>query len=661
LADKNKNKEVKKSNTLLAWICVAVITLITYFVFSPSLDNGFTNWDDNFYVQGNPLVVGNSINLEKILLTPVNLNYHPLTMLSLALNYQSGKLDPSGYHLENLIFHLLNTILVFLFIFLLTRRNLLMAAIVSLFFGIHPMHVESVAWISERKDVLYVFFFVAGLITYLRYSESKKISWYIFTLLLFILSCLSKGMAVVFPVILLLIDYLKGIEWKPRLFIEKIPFFLISLAFGIIAVMLQSGKAVSGMKSFTVVQRLMFVCYGAVMYIIRLFVPFKLSAFYPYPHDSSGITPIFYLSPVILFGVLAALVYFYLKKEKEIVFGLLFYFVSVVLVLQFISIGRVIIADRYTYLSYIGLLFIVAHLINKAWQSKSGTWASMKYPVVILAIIVAVAFSSQTYSRTQVWNNSATLWSDVIDNYPDVSLAWFSRANYYYDNHEQAKALNDYNKALTAYPTDANSYEDAYFNRGELYSKFYKRKDLAIADFTKAIALDDTFSLAYFNRALLYNDYGKTDSAIADFTKAIASNPTFADAYNDRGTLYFDVNKFDLSIAGYTKAIALNPASADYYHNRALGYDAINQYKNELNDYTRAIQLSPQNALYYDYRGLCNLKLNNYNEAIADFSNAINIAPSVADYWFNRSVAETKAGQNEKAQADAVKGRQLRK
>jgi protein O-mannosyl-transferase len=695
--------EMIRSKTLLTCICVTAIAFITYFVFSPSLDDGFTNHDDQAYVTANPLVINNSIPLVKIIETPVLANYHPITILSLALNYRHGKLDPFGYHLENVIFHLLNTILVFFFIFLLTRRNLLMAAIVSLFFGIHPMHVESVSWISERKDVLYVFFFMAGLITYLRYSETKKTGWYIFTFLLFMLSCLSKGIAVIFPVILLLIDYLKNVKWSRKFLIEKIPFFILSLVFGIIAVKTQqAGQAFIAVKTYTVFQRLLFASYDAIMYIIKLFVPFKLSAFYPYPVAAiNGSVPlVFYFSPLILLSILAALIYFFLKKEKELVFGLLFYFVSVVLVLQFISIGHVIMADRYSYLSYIGLLFIVAYIINKAWlgvsRDKGGIWAALKYPFIIIALVGAVAFSFQTYSRTQVWKNSGVLWSDVINNYPGASLAYMSRGNYYYSINELDKVIPDYDKAIALDSTGAEDYDNRgafYFNNG--------RADLAMPDFCKAIALDSTdvvahnsrgriymntgkndlaladfnmtikfgseytpvYASAYANRAMIYYNYGKNDLAIADFTKAITLDSTDASAYNNRGALYAKTNKNDLAIADYNKAIAINPSSAPYYYyNRGLYYTAVYQYEKAVEDFTNGIQLNPQGVeSYYDMRGICNDSLKNYYEAITDFTKAIEVNPSIAAYWLNRSLAEEKSGQSENAKADVLRAQQLQR
>ncbi len=635
MADKKKSKEIRKSksvpqvaaikrsNTLLPWVCVAIIALITYFVFSPSLQNDFTNWDDEFYVTASPMVISDHIQLDKILVTPVASNYHPLTILSLALNYQSSKLDPFNYHLENVIFHVLNTILVFFFIFLLTRRNLLMAAIVSLFFGIHPMHVESVSWISERKDVLYVFFFLAGIITYLRYSESKKISWYIFTLLLFVFSCLSKAMAVVFPVILLLIDYLKNAKWTKQLVLEKIPFLLLSLLIGIIAIKAQVGTAIDSMTTFSFFQRLLFVSYGAVMYIVMLFLPVKLSAFYPNPFANAGgnISPMFYISPFILLLIIGAVIYFFRKKQKKIVFGLLFYFVSVALVLQFIKVGMAIMADRYSYLSYIGLLFVVAYVVNKAWQNKNNLWPLFKYPFTIFVIIGAVIFSYKAYSRTQVWKNSETLWTDVIDNYPNAFIAYKSLGDYYYDNHEIEKALNDYNKAIEL---DSN-YVGGYSNRAQLYFNTGKT-DLALADCNKAIALNSNSAGCYYNRGFIYSTIiDKKDAAIADYTKAITLDSNYEMAWLNRGLLYSGNGKYDLAIADFTKAIRIDPDYAEAYVDRGIAH--FNNGEKDL--------------------------------AIMDFSKAININPSVPGYWFNRSIAEKQMGKYENAKADALKAQQL--
>lgn len=646
---------IKAGNKLAVWICISAITIITFLVFSPSLGNGFTNWDDGEYVINNHLVVSNSIPIAKIFESPVAGNYHPLTMLSLALNYHYGGLNPFGYHLFNVIFHLLNTILVFFFIFLLTRRNLLMAVIVSLFFGIHPMHVESVAWVSERKDVLYVFFFLAGLIIYLHYIETKKAIWYILTLVLFIFSCLSKGMGVVFPMVLLLIDYLRNIKFNIKNLLEKLPFFIFSIALGIIAVKVQK-TAVINLKTISLFQRVLFSSYSFVMYIIKFFVPFKLSAFYPYPSANSDPAThiMFYSSPAIAIAIIGLIIYLFTKKEKEIVFALLFYFNTVMMVLQFISVGYAIMADRYSYLSYVGLLFGVAYIINKVWESKERLLVILKYPIAIIAGIVALTFSYQAYCANEVWNSSKTLWTNTINNYPDFSIPYYMRGLTFSDNNKDS-AIDDYTRALQLDP----DFEDAYNNRGVIYMNNGK-SDLAIADFNKVLQLNPYKRDAYYNLGLLYAGSNKPEFAIVDFTKTISLDSTYADAYNNRGLMYLNSGKYDLSIADFNKSIILNPSSSYYYYNRGLYYNTIGQYEKAVNDFAFGLQLRPQNEdIYFNMEGVAMVNLMKYNEAIKDFSKAIEINPLGAGYWLNRAVAESKLGQNENAKADIKRGQQL--
>ena len=613
-----------KNNLLTVWLSVAIIVLITYIVFSPSLQNEFTNWDDNVYVQENPLVVNNSIPVKEIFKTPVSLNYHPITILSLALNFQNEKFEPKGYHEVNIIFHLLNTLLLFFFIFLLSRRNLLMSIIVALFFGIHPMHVESVSWVSERKDVLYVFFFLAGLITYLRFKESKKMIWYLFTLLLFILSCLSKGMAVVFPVILLLIDYLLEIKWKRNLFIEKIPFFILSLVFGIVAFKIQSGGAITDTKFFTFFQRIMFASYGAIMYIVKFVVPINLSSYYPYPTlNKNDIIPfIFYLYPFILLGIIVT-VYFFFRKEKPIVFGLLFYIVSVALVLQFVSVGSVIMADRYSYLSYIGLLYVFAYLINKAWQSKIRAFAIIKYLLIGIAIIAAIDFGYQTYVRTQVWKNSETLWTDVINKIGNISQA-----------------------------------DKAYVGRGKYYRSI-KEDNKAISDYKSAIRLNPFYALSYNNLANIYRERGQVDSALTGYNNAIVLNPNDYLSYSNRALIYKDLKEYEKAKQDFDRSISLNPNYWANYYNRGLYYYDIQDDEKAIAEYNKAVQLNYLYTDIYYWRGLSYWRLKKYAESINDYSKAIELNPSVGNYWLHRSISESALGKTEDAKSDMAKGLQL--
>ena len=209
-------------DTYFIWLLV--IVLISFLAFLPVLHNGFVNLDDDRYILNNPLLF--SIDLKEIFSRYVEGNYHPFTMLIYAVEYQLFGLNAQGYHAVNLLLHLFNIILVFYAVFLISNKTII-ALVAAMLFGIHPLHVESVAWASELKDLLYTFFFLAAYVCYLRYLNESKRKFYLWCLILFLLSLLSKAMAVSLPLVLLLTDYFKGRKLNAKAWLEKIPFFAL--------------------------------------------------------------------------------------------------------------------------------------------------------------------------------------------------------------------------------------------------------------------------------------------------------------------------------------------------------------------------------------------------------------------------------------------------
>jgi len=341
---KQTYKSIQTSTSSKWWknkqllLLAGLVSILTFIAFSPILNNVFTNWDDMVYVTQNTLIKNLSLDgIRAIFKTPVSSNYHPVTILSYALNYRISELNPFSYMLTNLLFHIFNTVLVFCFIYLLSGKRTMLALFVSLLFGIHPMHVESVAWVSERKDVLFVFFLLLGLINYLNYLKKPNLIKYLSLLFLFILSLLSKPAAVVFPVLLILVDYyLQRKTTVKKSFLEKLPFLVLALVLGIVTFRLQSAEAVS-LERFSFIHRILFGTYGFVMYIIKLFVPIKLSALHPFP-ENGQMNFFYYITPIIIFGILG--ISYRLRKNRVFIFGLGFYLISILLVLQFIFYTR---------------------------------------------------------------------------------------------------------------------------------------------------------------------------------------------------------------------------------------------------------------------------------------------------------------------------------
>jgi tetratricopeptide (TPR) repeat protein len=630
------NSSASQSGTKQAFLLLCGIVLLTGIVYFPSLKNGFTNWDDNVYVAENPLITKLSAeNVKKIFSTEstVSNNYHPVTILSLAIDYKLSGFNPKTYHNTNLLFHLLNVVLVFWFIYLLSGRKVLVAGIVALFFGIHPMHVESVAWISERKDVLYTFFFMSALVCYYKYlnnTGNKRWLLYLAVLLLFVVSVLSKAMAVVLPLVLLLVDYYTGRKFDKYVWLEKVPFFILSFVFGMLASRVQAG-AIADIDTFTWLQRLSFASYGLVNYIVKLFLPLNLSCFYPYPNLIDGHLPvIFYIVPFIAAGLLIGCLLM-VKRSRVLVFGFLFYCVTVALVLQFISVGQVIMADRYSYVPYIGLLFPVAMGFNwlcEQTETRFGLWKKLCGGLIIVFAVLSCWLSAE---QIKVWKNSDTLWTNAIRNHPS-SEAFRNRGSYLvnkvgYDKGQKRVAENEYDRALQDFnvsikmnPNNAK----VYINRANIYG-LKKQFDLALNDYSKAIELDKTDPQTFFNRGITYSFMRQFDKAAEDYSTVLAMQPGFKAAKQNRAYVYAD--KGD-----YEKAIV------------------------ELNE---LIQAEPTNPVYYFYRGFSNYKLNNLLAALEDNTLAIKYNPSYDAAYFNRAVINEALKHYPDALNDALKAQSL--
>ena len=445
---------------------LAIALGITLLATSPTLFNGWVNWDDDFYVLTNPLVRDVSWEQIKNIFSTLQVqgNYHPITVVSLAIDYALAGTDPFIYHLTNLVLHLCNVGLVFGFIYLLTGR-LYMAIIASLLFGIHPMHVESVAWISQRKDVLYTSFFMLGLILYLFYltKNSHPYRWLGLCLASFVLSLLSKGMAVTFPLILVLIDYVYQRTDYQKVILEKIPFLVLSLVFGIITIKAQqASKAVIDTEAISWIDSVLVACYGLTLYPLKALIPFRLSVLHPYPMEHYEPLPGYFYVFAGIAMLLLGLSWWGIRKHRLIAFGIAFFILSILPVLQLLPVGVSIIAERYTYVSYMGLFMLmglgVEGLIMGRWKlSKNRRTGLLGLTGVFLVTMMGI-----TLNRIQVWKNGETLWSDVIQKYPDHYFGYACRGLYWTENGQPQKALEDFNQTLQRNPRFA----DGYINRG---------------------------------------------------------------------------------------------------------------------------------------------------------------------------------------------------
>ena len=644
-------------------LIAAGILLATLAVLYPSLSNQFTNWDDPGYVINEQIFKNlSAVGYHDILTKSIMGNYHPLTMLTYAWDYSAANLAPYHYHLQSLLFHLATTLLVYCFVQLLTGR-MLAAAITALLFGIHPMHVESVAWVAGRKDVVYGFFYMGACIAYLYYHRtvgSKKWLWYAGIVVLFLCSLLSKPVAVILPVTLLVIDLFEGrlFNWNgPKInfsetlavpetkinylsvFLEKIPLFLIAIGFGIRSIQDQNQFGALGTQGekFNFIERIALGGYALVTYLWKAVVPVKLLCFYPYPLKENGSLPaLYYIYPLIAAVVLAA-IFWFARKNKGVIFGMLFFLTNIALLLQFIPVGGAIIADRYSYIPYLGLIFMLAWIVSSLFEEKGNK--QMGRIAIVVVGVYAIFIGVLSNDRCRVWYDALSLWRDEIEvepvrapnAYNNLGFQYYHKFNespnpadrkIYYDS--AAMLLN---RAIQLQPDFVNP----YISLGELQRS---NGEFPVAKINYYTALkkskeNDQSANAYMGLAITYSIlYSQThlqsdkDSAKYCFIKIFELKPFNPEAHSNYANYLDMTDEKQAAIVEYGKAIEQNPDIYSPYLNRARAFQRMGRFDEALKDFARSIERNPELGEIYFYRSQCYTQMNNFASALADADKA---------------------------------------
>lgn len=638
-----KNAWYQRKNLVLLLLGILALTIIAY---SPTFNNEFTNWDDDMYVEDNPLVKSLSgENIKRMFLpseeTFVGGNYHPLTVFTLAINYRLTGMDISSYHWLNILLHLLNTFLVFLLIHKLTRGKSDIALIAALIFGIHPMHVESVSWIAERKDVLYTAFFLPGLIFYLNYLKDKSGSNYALTALFFVLSCLAKPAAVVFPVVLVLLDYFRQRSFSSRAVLEKLPLFAFSIVLGLYTVTAQRATdAYGGLAEFNIIDRFMFAGYGFTMYIVRFFYPYEMSAFYPYP-ESTDLPAEYYIATLVALLIGGAAIWS-MRKTRIVALGIGFYLATIALVLQFVTVGSAILADRYTYVPYIGLALLVGYGYH---HLQKGTWPSLqKYARPALGIIAlgSIALAAVAYERTKVWKDSETLFTNVIENYPKAGVAYQNRGHYYRTQSSNAddpnkrnqllqQAMEDYNNGIEIRPDNATLYS----NRGKVWFE-WKEYEKALEDYNKSLELRPNDAQTLINRGAVRGMLGDTQGALADFNKAVELDPQNPNGYFNRGILLGQLDRSKEALADYNKYLEFYPNRPGMYNSKGVEYQKMGDHQQAIQEFNTAINLNPKEAVFHLNKSYSYYRMGQIKQAQDAARQALNLGGNIDQSYLQK-------------------------
>lgn len=529
MAIKNKQKgQNKTGQKYFALIIPVLIMIVTLIVFNPSVSNGILHgWDDTEYLNDRNVQEFNS----GMFFSDYYLGmYQPLAVFTLAMNYRSAGDSATAYHATNLFLHLINILLLWLLLAKLTGRKSI-AGIGALLFAIHPMNVESVAWISARSTLLFTAFYIGGLLSYLKYTENKKPIYFIFTLLLALAALFSKSMAISFPLLLFVIDYYKGRTWNAKLILEKLPFLIFSIIFGFVTIdAAQSFGHITALQyDYSLANRFFILCHTFVFYLFKFIIPADLSPIYAYPELSGGTLPwLYYFSPAIPL-LLIYLIYRFRNTQKELISGILIFTLVILPVLPLFWSRIFVAADRYAYLSYTGLFLIAGYLLYKLFSGNFLKNKSLRYAGIIILAAYALLLMYTSNQQCKYWKDGETLLSRAIesnDSKPGLALAHFYRGNIMQ------------NIAEIKYREGQSSKNEAKIKNSFTY---YRN---AIQDYDSAIAFNPSYMLAYSNRGMIYGTmaYANPDywqKANNDFDEAIRIKPDYADNYYNKAWLVF--------------------------------------------------------------------------------------------------------------------------
>jgi len=524
-------------NPLSRYTIVAILSAIiifTFLIYRTSLNGEFLNYDDTNNVSENVLIRHLSLaTLPQYFTHSTLYMYTPLTFISYAIDFKLWGQDPWHFKLTNLVLHLLNILLIYIIAIKLLKKQF-PAFLVTILFAIQPINADTVSWISARSNLLATFFFLLAMIFYFNYTKKNSPGFYALSIVSFILATLSKNSVLMLPLILLLIDRLLQRKLNFRLIAEKIPFLVISIIMGLIALYFRTDTgSTHSLVHYSLPDRFFMICYSILAYIVKSVIPYHLSEVYEYPAKINGWLPIlFYISPVVLAGIIILLSRIRTIRQG-ILFGVLFFFINIIIT-QVAQLEDGFMANRYAYLPDFGTYFIIAVVVHHYYSNS----AKLKNALLISFIPVLIIYSLMTYRRSQVWVNTSTLFEHAVKKSPGSAFAWNNLGIAKYFKNDVDGALSDYNKAIALNP----EYAEAYYNRGLIFYDIHDYNK-AMDDYTNAIGMNSNFASCFTARGILEMDvFSKDTLALMDYNKAIAINPELAQAYYNRGILMLRMN-----------------------------------------------------------------------------------------------------------------------
>ncbi len=569
-------------------------------------------------------------------------HYQPLAWLTLGFDFLLWGMNPRGYHLSNLVLHAANAVLVFL----LARRLLLLsnrrepvvgspaidvgAGVAALLFAIHPLRVESVAWVTDRNDLLSATFLLISVLSYLRYADPRpprRPGFYWAAVAAHLLSLLARASGVVFPIVLLVLDLYPlgrlrdGRFWGRdvrRVWLEKIPYFVFSTAAAVLApIAKKHAGSVIGLAYHGIGERIAQACYGLVFYLYKTLLPIDLSPVYELRFRFAVFTPKYVISGILVLGAILTLTLLR-RRVPALVAAAICYVVLLLPVLGFVQSGLQEVADRYSYLPTIGWAVLLGSFASSQWRKARPV--AVAAPTVFLAAILGFLSWRQCF----VWRDSLTLWRYAVEHGPPSGVTRFSYANELVKIGERDAAIVQYRKSLEILPW----YRDTHHHLSNCLEEMGRYEE-AIAGYQRVLQLDGTFADAYFEMGYCYEQLNRVEDAIDAYRHAIRLDRTSIKSYIRLGGILVDQKKqFTDAIDLYRQAIAIGPGHRDLHFVLGLALEAAGKPDEALSEYHETLRLDPTYFNAHVAVGNILAHQGRKDEAAHEYREALRIAPN---------------------------------
>jgi tetratricopeptide (TPR) repeat protein len=654
----------------------AFIVFTTFVVFSPTLQNGFVNWDDPSHLLENPHYRGLGWEqLRWMFTTCLNGSCMPLNWVTYGLDYVLWGMNPRGYHFTSLLVHTANALLFYFLSLHLLRLGLggsdttlpelpmrLAAGFSALFFSLHPLQTEVVAWTIGREVAIAGFFFILTLLCYLKAAENESAGrsrrrWMVGAWILYAMSLLGKEMALTLPFALLILDIYPlrrlggghGRWFGPevrQIWWEKVPFLLLALAAGIRATLeKEQAGSLYPVTDYGFLPRFAQALYSLAFYPWKTLIPVGLSPLYPV-QPFTGL----WNAPTLLSGafviLLTALLFFFRRRWPAGLAVWVFYSVLLLPVSGVVAFGPYAVADRFSYLPCLGWAILAGAGFFFCWgawgKGRIGLHTLILTPT--LAVLLLLALGGLTWRQTQIWHDSERLWKHALAVDERSSFAHNNLGLALAERRESAEAINHFRRAIEIDP----AFVEAQANLGYFLAQQGASEE-AIAHLHRALEIDPAFANAHNTLGNILADRGESDEAIEHFRKALQINPQFAMAHYNLGRAFAQRGDVESAITHYRAALKITPADADVRNNLGLLLARQGNLNEAIDQFREALQIDPGYAKAYFNLGKLYMQENRLDDAVRYFRQALQLQPGVAEIHENLARAFARQGKKEEA------------